>query len=116
EAEYREALQEGVAQAKGTALPGESGSVYLFAHSSGMPWEQLQTNVAFLRLHRLVPGDEVVVRYRGDEYVYRVRESKIVKPHEVEYLRESTRDQLILQTCSPVGTDWRRLLVFADRV
>ena len=34
---YKESLKKGVAHAKGTPLPGESGRSFIFAHSSGNP-------------------------------------------------------------------------------
>lgn len=112
--EYREVLTRGVAQAGGTALPGELGTQYLFAHSSDNPWQLTRYNTAFYRLNKLKPGDEIEVGYQGSKYLYRVRELKTVKPWEVKYLTESSDNQLILQTCTPIGTDWNRLLVFAD--
>src|SRR5258708_36774084 len=50
ESVYRFALEKGVAQAKGTALPGQKGMVFLFAHSSGPPWKQTHYNTVFVRL------------------------------------------------------------------
>ncbi|OGV97218.1 hypothetical protein A2W24_04300 [Microgenomates group bacterium RBG_16_45_19] len=114
--EYRQALTQGIAQAKGTALPGEMGTQYLFAHSSDNPWQLTRYNTAFYRLPKLKMGDEIDINYQGQTYAYQVREIKTVKPWEVKYLTESQTNQLILQTCTPIGTDWNRLLVFADPV
>src|SRR5579864_4255276 len=110
---YDEALRHGVAQAKGTSLPGKKGTVYLFAHSSGLPWELTHFNTIFLRLGELKKGDLIVVRRSGKNYDYRVRESKVVDPSQVSYLLNNKRTQLILQTCTPIGTSLYRLLVFA---
>ena len=114
--EYREALTRGVAHAKTLATPNEAGTVYLFAHSSDTPWNLSRYNRAFFRLNRLNPGDEIRVIYSGNDYQYRVRELKTVWPNEVEYLTDSDEDQLILQTCTPIGTDFKRLLVLADLI
>jgi LPXTG-site transpeptidase (sortase) family protein len=116
EKEYTEALKKGVAQAKGTSLPGEKGTIFLFAHSSGNPLEANQYNTIFFRLGELVKGDEIVVLRNGEKFVYSVREAKVVLPTETKYLTDISRDQLILQTCTPVGTNLKRLLVFADPV
>lgn len=113
-AEYERALTEGIAQADGTFLPGERKLVFLFAHSSGMPWEILRKNVPFLRLDEVQPGDRVILSRDGDEYIYIVSGKKVVEATETTYLENSDENMLILQTCWPLGTDWRRLLVFAN--
>ncbi len=110
---YDEALKHGVAQAKGTALPGEKGRVYLFAHSSGLPWEETHFNTIFLRLGELQNGDTIIVRRNGKDYKYIVYDKKTVDPSQVSYITDSTKTQLILQTCTPIGTSLYRLLIFA---
>jgi LPXTG-site transpeptidase (sortase) family protein len=112
---YRKALKQGIAQAKGTSVPGQHGTVYLFAHSSGPPWEQTRYNTIFLRLGELQRGDFVYVTWRGEKYTYKVQNKKVVSATDITYLQEK-KDQLIIQTCTPIGTDWKRLLVFADPV
>ena len=111
---YDEALRYGVAQAKGTSLPGQKGTAYLFAHSSGPLWDQTHFNTIFLRLGELQKGDLITIRRNGKNYDYRVRESKVVDPSAVSYLTNNKRTQLILQTCTPIGTSLYRLLIFAD--
>lgn len=114
--EYDRALKKGIAHALGTSLPNQQGTMFLFAHSSGLPWELTRYNTIFLRLNELRPNDKIVVRFEGKLYTYKVRESKEVWPSEVNFLLEGSKDQLILQTCTPIGTDLKRLLVFADPV
>jgi LPXTG-site transpeptidase (sortase) family protein len=113
---YDEALKHGVAQAKGTSLPGQKGTVYLFAHSSGLPWELTHFNTIFLRLGELQKGDEIIVRRNGKDYNYIVYDKKTVDPSQVSYLTESKKTQLIVQTCTPIGTSLYRLLIFAEPV
>lgn len=114
EAVYKQALQAGVAHAAGTALPGEPGSVYLFSHSSDMPWRMTRYNTAFFRLSRVKPGELIEIRYEGEVYRYQIREKKVVWPSEVEFLTSQETTQLVLQTCTPIGTAYKRLLVLAD--
>ena len=113
--EYLTALQNGVAHAKGSALPTDEGTVYLFAHSSDVPWRMTRYNTAFFRLGRTSAGDKIIVTYEGEDYVYRIREKRTVWPNEVEYITNQGKDQLILQTCTPIGTSLKRLLVFAEK-
>jgi LPXTG-site transpeptidase (sortase) family protein len=112
---YKSALEHGVAHAKGTVLPGKKGTSFLFAHSSAMPWEIARTNTIFFRLGELISGDAIIITQDGKALRYRVREKKEVDSTEVQYLLQTKRTQLILQTCTPLGTSLRRLLVFADQ-
>jgi len=113
ELEYRQALTKGVAQAKDTALPDQNGTMFLFAHSSDAPWRLSQYNTVFLRLGELKKGDQIIIRKDGNTYIYEVTETKTVWPNEVQYLTKSGQKQLIIQTCTPLGTSLKRLLVFA---
>lgn len=111
---YLAALKTGVAHALGTALPGEIGNTYLFAHSVGNFWEINQWNAVFYLLRELVPGDEVDIFYKNKRYIYVVYDKKIVEPDETGYLEAITDfPRLTLQTCWPPGTTLKRLLVFA---
>lgn len=112
ENEYQEVLKKGVAHAKNTALPGEKGSVFIFAHSSGNPIEISTYNTIFLKLGQLQTNDEIQIKKDNKIYTYKVTEKKVVWPSEVEYIEEK-KDQLILQTCWPIGTSLKRLLIFA---
>lgn len=113
---YQEALKKGVAQAKDFSKPGEKGTIFLFAHSSDFIWRLTSYNTVFLRLGELSIGDQIIIEKDGKRHEYKVREKKEVWPSEVQVVTESTADQLILQTCTPIGTALRRLLVFADPV
>lgn len=112
---YRAALKHGVALAKGFALPNQQGITYLFAHSSDYPWNITRDNVAFFKLYELTKGDTVDIFYQGRKYVYRVSDIKTVWPTDTKAVTES-KHKLVLQTCTPIGTDWQRLLVYADPI
>lgn len=110
---YSKALREGVAHAKGSYLPGERGTSYLFAHSSGAPWDISRNNTIFLRLGELENGDTFFIYREGKRLEYIVTDKKEVWPNETGFLKDTKKDQLILQTCTPIGTDLKRLLIFA---
>ena len=116
EKEYRKALIKGIAQAKGSTLPGEKGTIFLFGHSSDYPWNLTRYNTIFLRLGDLEKNDLVILKKDGKEYRYRVFDKKVVWPNEVKYLSQNNKTQLILQTCTPIGTAFQRLLVFATPI
>ncbi len=114
---YLDALNKGVAHTLGTAYPGEGGHIFLFAHSTDYFWNVGSYNAIFYLLYKLGKGDEVNLFYQGQRYVYRVIGSEVVDPSQVQYLtRKTNREFLTLQTCWPLGTTLKRLLVFAVRV
>ncbi len=115
--EYIEALKVGVAHARGTALPGDRGHIYLFAHSTDSFFNVGAYNAVFYLLYKLQPGDDIFLFYQGKKFAYRVSETRTVDPDEVDYLtRDSSEPFLTLQTCWPPGTTLKRLLVFAAPV
>lgn len=115
EEEYFKALKEGVAHAKGTFFPGQGKTVYLFAHSTDSPLNFVAYNAVFYQLSLLDRGDTITVYFANKKYDYKVVDKKTVEANEVSWLvRDFGNEKLILQTCTPPGTTWRRLLVFAD--
>lgn len=117
ENEFLFALQSGVAHAKGTVFPGMPGNIYLFAHSTDNFWNVGRYNAIFYLLKDLSKGDEIVVFFENIRHNYVVSESKIVDSSDVSQLTKKQSvlnpETLILQTCWPPGTAWKRLLVFA---
>jgi sortase A len=95
-------------------LPGEKGRSFIFAHSSGNPIEQTNYNTVFLRLNEVKIGDEIEIKRAGKVYKYNVTQSKVVWPSEIEYLERNDTPGIIIQTCWPIGTSLKRLLVFAS--
>lgn len=117
EKEYVATLQKGVAHAKGTVFPGMNGIMYLFAHSTDNWWNVGRYNAVFYLLKDMRIGDDVVMFFQDKRYNYKVTDSKIVDPDAVDYLTKSqsiSKQLLILQTCWPPGTTWKRLVVFAE--
>src|SRR3990167_2958370 len=114
---YTEALKRGVAHALGTAFPGQPGVSYLFAHSTDTIFNVPRFNAVFYLLKDMVAGDKVVLFFAGRRYDYIVVETKITEPEDVSYFTLKTQEQiLVLQTCYPPGTTWKRLLVIARPV
>jgi LPXTG-site transpeptidase (sortase) family protein len=74
----------------------------------------------FLNIVDLKPGDEVLYRRDGVDYVYAVRGTEKVEPDAVQQLYVPNGKQLLLVTCSDWSYFWsryaRRLIVTADLV
>lgn len=112
---YQEALRYGVAHAKGTALPGEVGNVFIFAHSGIDFSEAARYNAVFYLMNKLAAGDEIELFYEGKEYQYQVTDTKKVSSEAVEYLaQDESKKTLTLMTCWPAGTTLKRLIVQAE--
>lgn len=117
EKEYQWQLTKGVAHAKGTAIPGEPGNAFLFAHSAGNFYEANQYNAVFYLLNKLEKGDKIFTVYYKQKYVYNVTDIKEVDPSEVKYLKNTGKKSTItLMTCAPAGTTLRRLIVTGELV
>ena len=115
-AAYLTALKLGVAEAGGLAHPGQVGTTYLFAHSTDSPVNFARYNAVFYLLDKLVSGDRVEISYRSQLYKYAVRSVVVLSAQDTRYLvPQKEKEQLILQTCYPPGTSWKRLVVVLDR-
>lgn len=114
---YEAALRRGVAHALGTAFPGQAGVSYLFAHSTDTIFNVPRYNAIFYLLWDIKPGDRIVVFFNNKRYDYLVSETKVTGPEDVSYFTMKTSEQiLVLQTCYPPGTTWKRFLVVARPV
>ncbi len=113
EAEMQKALQHGVVHYPGTSLPGQTGNIVVTGHSSYFPWDPGRFKDVFALLHNVVVGDKIVVYYKQDKYLYEVDEIKTVLPEDVSVLKQSPQNKLTLITCTPVGTNLKRLIVTA---
>ena len=113
------ALAKGVAHLLDTSLPWSNTpqrNVYLAGHRMGFRgrWSRM----LFYNLNKLQKGDKVVLKdRRGRTYTYRVSETLVIDPTEQWVTGQIRgRDMLTLQTCTPIPTFDKRLIVRADRV
>lgn len=119
--EYMSVLKNNlVAQAAGSDFPGNgSGTMtFLFAHSSEQGVLNARDNPVFYLLGKLENNDDILINYKGKIFTYKVYTKKIIGAKEINYLNytEDDKEILILQTCWPIGTNWQRLLVFAQKI
>lgn len=111
---YQNALTKGVAHAKNTSTPDQSGNTFIFAHSAGNWYQANQFNAVFYLLNKLKTGDEIIIYYQSQKYIYSVDEIKFVKPDEIDYLsNQLNSNKLTLMTCWPPGTTLKRLVVIS---
>lgn len=112
EGTYKEQLMIGVAHANGSYFPGQSGPIFLFAHSTDTILNIEQYNAKFFALKDLEIGDEILINYKGKLHKYLVSEKQVINPDQLDVIR-NLNVSLILSTCFPPGTNWKRLIISA---
>jgi sortase A len=113
------ALDQGVIHLPGTSYPWSDTperNVYLAGHRLG--WPGTGSHLVFYRLNELGGGERVTLRDpQGGRYHYRVIESFVVGAEDRWITgRVRGRDMLTLQTCTPIPTFEKRLIVRAERI
>lgn len=115
EATYLKAIEKGVAQYKGTAIPGQASNSVIFGHSSYYKNKPGDYKEVFKRLNELKKDDEVIVTHDKKDYAYRVVISKIIGDADFSVLDSTKKETLTLLTCWPPGTVAKRYVVQAER-
>lgn len=109
-------LEKGVVHYPGTALPGEEGNVFITGHSSYYPWNPGQYKDVFAILHAVELGDTINIYSKGQEFKYEVTDRQVVTPDRVDVLDQTIDKTLTLMTCTPIGTNAKRLIIKAKLV
>jgi sortase A len=113
------AMDNGVSHIPETSLPWSptpQRNVYLAGHRLG--WPGTWSHLVFYHLDKLGTGDAVVLRDRqGRRYEYQVTETFITDPDDSWVMGQVRgRDMVTLQTCTPIPTFEKRIVVRADRI
>jgi sortase A len=113
------ALAKGVAHVPETSYPWSptpQRNVYLAGHRMG--YRGTWSRMLFYNLNKVGEGDKVVLEDRqGRRYEYRVSETFLADPNDSWVMGQVRgRDMLTLQTCTPIPTFEKRLIVRADRL
>jgi sortase A len=119
DSESSRALDHGVIHLPDTSLPWSDTperNVYLAGHRLG--WPGTGSHLMFYRLGALANGDEISLKdTEGRIYEYRVIDTFQVNPEDSWVTgRVRGRDLLTLQTCTPIPTFEKRLIVRAERI
>ena len=113
------AMDNGVSHIPETSLPWSNTpqrNVYLAGHRFG--WPGTASHLVFYNLDKLGAGDTVLLRDRqGRRYEYEVTETFVADPTDSWVMGQVRgRDMVTLQTCTPIPSFEKRLVVRADRV
>jgi sortase A len=102
--EIWEISENGASYLLGSGIPGRKGNVVIYGHN--------RKNL-FGPIRWLKNGDEIIIKNgKGEEFAYKVRETKIVSPENIEVLAPTEEPVLTLYTCTGVF-DSRRFVVVA---
>ena len=113
------ALDKGIAHTPETSMPWSptpQRNVFLAGHRLG--WPGTGSHLVFYHLDKLGAGDRVLLRDRqGNRYEYEVTETFITDPTDSWVMGQVRgRDMVTLQTCTPIPSFEKRLIVRADRI
>jgi len=114
---YQSLLIDKAAHARGSSLPGEDNLIFIFGHSSAPLFNLQSFNPVFYLLKELEAGDQIILIHQGSLFFYQTEEKKVVDPKDLtDVLDNQGQEKLILQTCWPPGTRWKRLLIIASPI
>ncbi len=101
--------------------PGNNGNIGLVGTNTviaGHRFQYLPPNTStFYHLDKVKLGELVILYWQGERQVYEVTGIREVWPHQVE-IRDAREGEalLTLYTCTPIGSNDRRLVVTSRRV
>lgn len=102
--EIWEVSEEGASYLLGSGVPGQKGNVVIYGHNK---------NKLFGPIRWLGKGEEIkVINKKGEEFIYKVGETKTVSPDKVEVLAPTEDATLTLYTCTGF-LDSKRFIVVA---
>jgi LPXTG-site transpeptidase (sortase) family protein len=114
-------LEDGVVHYSDTAKPGLPGVSVVLGHSSAYPWYKGNYGAVFALLSKLKVGDRFYVQYEDKRtFVFEMTQSIIFNPFEndarLNALEEAPGSSLLLISCYPVGTNYKRIAIQAQLV
>jgi len=112
-------LENGVVHSSDTPKPGEGGVSVILGHSSAYPWYKGAYGSVFAILGKLKVGDTFSVTYEdGRTFNYSVKELIIFSPFksndQLSTIEKNSKNSLVLLSCWPIGTNYKRIAVYAE--
>lgn len=101
-------LKYAVGHFENTAMPGKTGNFALAGHRN------YETGEFFLKLNKLIEGNDIIITTHDNKYVYKVTETFVVGPENTYVLNETMNATITLVTCTTDGRD--RLIVKGELV
>ena len=111
-----EALRSGVVHYPGSGTLADNSNMFLFGHSSHLPIVHNKAYQLFNNLEKVKTGEEILVKSKNNEYVYRVSKVSLVDANEALVEISNKKKKLTLSTCNSFGETSERYVVEADFV
>lgn len=111
-----DALKDGVVHYPGSGLISNTGTMFLFGHSSSLPVIYNEMYKVFNHLSELESGNTIRIQGGGVENVYRVTSVTLEDSEEALVDLSGSDRNLIISTCNSFGAKSERFVVHADFV
>lgn len=103
-----------------TPNPWEEWNAFFFGHTSQEYWKKNPYGTVFRNIPQLKEGDEIQVVRDWVLYEYKVLETVVVKPKDVNdtYVNfwEEWKEYITLMWCYPIGRIDKRMMIFAEKI
>lgn len=113
-------LKDGVVHYPATSLPDRGGNTVITGHSSYFPWDPGRFKDVFALLHDVDVGEKVALYYKQKKYIYQISNKEVILPSNIDVLKQPENKELVNQltliTCTPIGTNLKRLIVTGDLI
>lgn len=108
--------RKGIVRLEEAGLPWSEGSnTFIVGHALGYP--QTEVRYVFQRLGEMQPGDHILLKSAGEQYVFRVYDRLTVRPEDYWVTHPVTGKTVVsLQSCTPYPTFENRLVIRGELV
>ena len=113
EVDIQNSLKDGVIHYPGTPTPDISGNFVITGHSSYYPWSVGRYKDVFAVLHNSMVGDQIIVYHNQRKYIYQIQDIRKVLPKDIQILADMGDTRITLITCTPIGSNYKRLVITA---
>ena len=106
-------LNQGAWRMPESSTPDKGGNTVITGHRfKYLP----PNNLTFFLFDKLAKDDIISVIWRGKNYFYKIKETKIIKPTDLSILKPTDASTLTLYTCDPVYSQKNRLVVIGELI
>jgi len=117
EKDFFNVLKEGVALYPQFSKPGEGEITIITGHSSPNLAGLGKYNTVFSLLNKLGKEDKIIIYFEEQKYIYKVISKNIFSPgEELSRFKKNKKEKLVLTTCWPIGTNFKRIGIEAELV
>ncbi len=121
DASILKSLEKSVVHYSDTPKPGLDGVSIILGHSSAYPWYKGHYGSVFALLGKLNPGDKFYVQYAdGRVFNFLVKQSIVFSPlsndARLTAIEKTPGSSLVLISCWPIGTNYKRIAIQAELI